>query len=133
MDPLTILGQIGLGTASNAVYDFLKSRFMSTAQLSTVEFSTELQNIIDVNGVTMTAESVIEALATQGIIKIENTTMSAPSCIVIGAAGGKTLWGNNSIASTDNTSIVAGSGSRIETTGNAKIIQHPDGSIRFYT
>lgn len=126
MDPISILSQLGLGVASNAIFDFLKSRLLSPTPGP--QLQAELQNIIDLNGVQMRAETVIEALARNGVIRIVNSSMHANESLSIGAQGGLAIWGDNSVASTDKTAIVAGSGATIRATGNAKVVQHPDGS-----
>lgn len=46
---------------------------------------------------------------------------------------GEFIFGNNSKSETSKTTIDAGSNAFIKMSGNAKIEQHSDGSIRMYT
>ncbi|MDO9077424.1 MAG: hypothetical protein Q7U72_08240 [Brevundimonas sp.] len=133
MDPISILSGLGLGVAGNAVYDYLKARLTGPNPPTVEQLEQELQNIINVNGVTMQASTVIEALAKNGVITITRSHLNAPSSISIGAVNGRAYFGDNSSSTTATTAIHAGEGASIQFSGNAKIVQAPDGSIRFYT
>lgn len=130
MDPISeYLYQIGLGVASNAIYDFLKSHVGSSRQ----SVESGLENIIRMHNVNVTAHTIIEALATKGLLVIQGSNLYAPDGLVFGSTGqGTSIVGNNSRLATENTAIEAGHGAFIQTNGNAQIVQGSDGSIRFY-
>lgn len=132
MDQLLILlGQLGLGLATNSIYDLLKSS--AGKQVEQQDFLAEVQNRINLNGVTMRAETVISALTQNGFISIQGSRLYAPTALEFGSQKGAAFVGNNSTLQTDKTSIVTGSGAFVETQGNAQVRQNPDGSISFHT
>jgi hypothetical protein len=134
MDPiLNILSQVGLGVASNAVYDYLKKKFTTAgASIDRHTLEAELQNVITLNGVTMRASTVIDALARNGFLVIEGSHLHGPQALTFGSVQGSAVAGNNTRLSTDKTSIDAGAGAFVKTEGNSQIRQNPDGSISFH-
>ena len=134
MDPATVLGNLGLGLATNAVYDFLKSRMLSPNPPTVKQLAAELQNVIAMNGVQVTAATVIEALASNGIITIRQSHLHGSEGVTFGAVNGQAFFGDNSVSSTDKTAIHAqGMGSGIKIDGTGAVKQNPDGSISFHT
>ena len=132
MDPvLNLLSQLGLGLATNAIYELLKS--LATKPLEQKALLDQIQNRIDLNGVTMRAETVISALTQKGFLSIQGSHLYAHNGLVFGSQGGAAIAGNNSTLQTAKTSIIAGQGAAIQTQGNAQIRQNPDGSISFHT
>ncbi len=134
MEPMTILGNLGLGVATNAVYDFLKSRLLSFNPPTAEQLATELQNVIDLTGVKASAATVINALASHGIITIRQSQLHGPQGVIIGAVNGQAFFGDNSVSSTDKTAIHAnGIGTGIKIQGTGAVKQNADGSISFHT
>jgi hypothetical protein len=132
MDPLlNCLSQLGLGLATNAIYDLLKS--LASKPLEQKALLNQIQNRIDLNGVTMRAETVISALTQKGFLSIQGSHLYAHNSLVFGSQGGSAVAGNNSTLQTSKTFIVAGQGAFIKTQGNAQVRQNPDGSISFHT
>lgn len=132
MDPLlTLLSQLGLGLATNAIYDLLRS--LASKPVEQRALLAEVQNRINLHGVTMHAETVISALTQNGYLSIQGSHLYAPTALVFGSQKGAAIVGNNSTLQTAKTSIVAGSGASMETQGNAQVRQNPDGSISFHT
>ena len=132
MDPLlNCLSQLGLGLATNAIYDLLKS--LASKPLEQKALLNQIQNRIDLNGVAMRAETVISALTQDGFLSIQGSHLYAQNSLVFGSQGGSAVAGNNSTLQTSKTSIVAGQGASIKTQGNAQVRQNPDGSISFHT
>lgn len=130
MDPLTsVLSQLGLGVASNAIYSWLDR--LNAHPYEPDHASADLQNHLNLLGVEITAETIIEALAENGIIKIEQSQIYANESILFGSVKGRASIGDGSAMSTKNTSIIIGVGASIESQGNAQIRQNPDGSITF--
>lgn len=131
MDPLlTVLGQLGLGLATNAVYDLLKG--LAGKTVSTPQVEQEIQNRINMYGISMRAETVISALAQSGLLVIQQSHLHANQALTFGSYQGRAIVGNNSALTTNNTVITAGSGAFMETNGNAQVRQNPDGSISFH-
>lgn len=131
MDPLlNVLGQLGLGVATNAVYDLVKGLVGKNA--SAQQVAQEIQNRIDMNGVSMRAETVINALVQSGLLVIQQSHLHANQGLAFGSVQGRAIVGNNSALTTNNTAITAGSGAFMETNGNAQVRQNPDGSISFH-
>jgi len=132
MDPLlALLSQLGLGLATNAIWDYLKS--LATSPIEQKALAEEIQNRINLHGVTVRAETVISALAQRGFISIRNSNLYAPTALIFGSVQGAAVVGDNSTLATAKTSIVAGKGASLETIGNAQVRQNPDGSISFHT
>ena len=132
MDPLlTLLSQLGLGLATNAIYDLLKLRAAATD--SPPVAAEEIQNCIRLHGVAMNAETVISALTQNGFLSVHASNLYAPTALIFGSVAGGAVAGNNTTLRTANTAIVAGAGASVETQGNAQIRQNPDGSISFHT
>jgi len=132
MDPLlTLLSQLGLGLATNAIYDLLTS--LVGKQVEPQVLTAELQNKINVHGVTMKAENLISALMHNGFLSIQGSHLYASQSIILGSQVGGAVVGHNSSLTTDKTAINAGSGAFVETQGNAQVRQNPDGSITFHT
>jgi hypothetical protein len=128
---LTLLSQLGLGLATNGVYDLVKS--LASKPLEQNALLEEIQNRINLNGVTMRAETVISALTQNGFLSIQSSHLYANNGLVFGSQGGSAVAGNNTTLQTAKTSIIAGQGASIQTQGNAQVRQNPDGSISFHT
>ncbi len=131
MDPLlSTLSQLGLGLATNAVYDLLRG--LAGKSANTQQVAQEIQSRINMYGVSMRAETVINALAQNGFLVIEQSHLHGNQGLVFGSVQGSAVVGNNSALTTNNTAITAGSGAFMETQGNAQVRQNPDGSISFH-
>ena len=131
MDPLLgVLGQLGLGLATSGVYDLIKG---FAGSISRHEFTSEVQNRINMKGVSMSAETVIDALVRNGFLTIQQSHLYANESINFGSYQGGAVVGNDSSMRTDKTAIEAGAGAFLETQGNAQVRQNPDGSISFHT
>ncbi len=131
MDPLlTALGQLGLGLATNAIYDLLKG--LAGKTVASQQVTKEVQDQINMFGISMRAETVINALAQNGLIVIQQSQLHANQGLTFGSQLGRAIVGNNSTLSTNNTAITAGSGAFMETQGNAQVRQNSDGSISFH-
>jgi hypothetical protein len=132
VDPLlNLLSQLSLGLATNAIYDLLKS--LASKPLEQKALMDQIQNCIELNGVTMRAETVISALTLNGFLSIEGSHLYARDSLAFGSQGGTAIAGTNSTLQTAKTSIFAGHGAAIRTQGNAQVRQNPDGSISFHT
>ena len=133
MDPLlNQLQQIGLGLATNAIYDYLKS--LKSVPVDQKILKGEIQNLIELYKADVNAETVIQVIAESGFVSIRQSTIYAPNSIIFGSSGsGRSEMGDGSIMKTDRTAIVAGQGSFVKTTGNAHVQQNEDGSISFRT
>jgi hypothetical protein len=131
MDQLLL--QLGLGVASNAIYDFLKSYFQNTAPFTKETLKVDLASFLHVQGADIKAEKIIEFLAQNGDIKIEGSTIFAANSITMFSQKGTNLvFGNESTSSTEKTKIDTGKGAFIQAQGGAGIKQNEDGSISFY-
>jgi len=86
MDAITLIAQLGLGLASNAVYDLIMQ--LGDKEIAEDEFVIEMQNRIDLHGVNMNAESVISALAQNGFISIQGSHIHANESLVFGSEAG---------------------------------------------
>lgn len=126
-----LLGQLGLGLATNAVYDLLKLTVSSPADRSQIE--KQIENQIRLHGINMKASTVIDAVAQNGFITIQGSHLYASSAMAFGSQIGGAVFGNNSTLRTDQTAITAGSDAHMTTQGAAQVRQNPDGSISFHT
>lgn len=130
MDLLTFLGQLGLGVAANGVYDVLKG--LSGKSFTQQELAGVIQNQLTLHGVSMHAQTVVNALAQNGFLSVIGSQLHANQALVFGSQSGAAIFGNNSSLTTSSTAIHAGDGAFITTQGNAQVRQNPDGSISFH-
>jgi len=130
MDMITLLGQLGLGLATNAVYDLLMG--FGQKEIPAADLASEIQNQINLHDVSMKAETVISALAENGFISIQGSHLHANDSLVFGSVVGGASVGNNSKLTTDKTAIKAKGNASMNTVGNAQVRQNPDGSISFH-
>lgn len=131
MDPIAaLLAQLGLGVATNAVYDVIKN--LATTPKSAPELTRDIQDKINLFGVQMRAETVINALAQNGLLLIQQSHLHGSQGLAFGSYQGSAVVGNNSMLTTDKTAITAGTGAFMQTEGNAQVRQNPDGSISFH-
>jgi hypothetical protein len=131
MEPISILTGLGLGVASNGVYDFIKKNLGGGKDPT--DFEHKLDAYLNVQGQTVKASTIIDALAKEGKLVFNNSKLYAPEEIRMGAAAGASfVFGNESTSTTDRSGIVAGKGAWI-TGSDAAIVQSPDGSISFLT
>jgi hypothetical protein len=130
MDAITLLAQLGLGLATNAVYDLIMH--LSDKEIAADELVTEIQNRIDLHGVNMNAEGVISALAQNGFISIKGSYLHANESLVFGSEAGGASVGNDSKLTTDKTAIETKGNASMNTVGNAQVRQNADGSISFH-
>ena len=130
MDPLlTFLMQLGIGVASSGVYDYLKQQSRKSIDRKTVE--SNVQNILEMQGIQMRASTIIDALINNGYLVIRGSDLYAPDSITFGTIQGTSIAGDGTRFHTDRTSIDAGQGAFLKTKGNAQVRQNPDGSISF--
>ena len=125
-----ILNQLSLGVASNAIYDYLKSVLGKNP--SKQEVTDAIQNLINMNGIDIKADTVINALAENGFLLIENSRLHANETLVFGSVKGGAVISNGSQLSTDKSATVIGQGAAIRTSGNAFISHNADGSVSFH-
>lgn len=130
MDPLLV--QLGIGVASNAIYDFVQLKIASKT-LTEKELANELTAFLHIEGQIIKAERIISFLAQNGDILIKKTSIKSNDSIVLASSNKTTLTlGDNSVSQTPSTSIEAGDGARIIIQGGAQVRQDDkDGSIRF--
>jgi hypothetical protein len=132
IDFQSLMANFGNGIITNALYDTIKSLIMSSNNKE--ELAKKIDNALHLHNVNVNAESIITLLASNGFITIEGSNIKSNLSITMGSFNnGELLFGNNSKSETNKTSIDAGFNSFIKMSGNAKIVQHEDGSIRFYT
>lgn len=132
IDFQSLMASFGNGIITNALYDTIKSLILSSNTKE--ELAKKIDNALHLHNVNVNAESIITLLASNGFITIEGSHIKSNLSITMGSFNnGELLFGNNSKSETNKTSIDAGFNSFIKMSGNAKIVQHEDGSIRFYT
>ena len=130
MELVTLLGQLGLGLATSSIYDLLKS--CAKEEIPAEKLTEEIQNQINLHGISMQAETVISALAEHGFISIKGSQLHANESLIFGSVEGGASVGYDSKLSTDRTAIEAKGNASMETVGNAQVRQNPDGSISFH-
>jgi hypothetical protein len=130
MDMIAFLGQLGLGLATNSIYDLIIS--FSKKEIAKDYLTSEIQNKINLHGVKMNADTVITALAKNGFISIQGTHLHANESLVFGSIVGGASVGYDSKLTTDKTAIEANGNASMNTVGNAQISQNDDGSISFH-
>jgi macrodomain Ter protein organizer (MatP/YcbG family) len=132
IDFQSLMANFGNGIITNALYDTIKSLIMSSNTKE--ELAKKIDSALHLHNVNVNAESIITLLASNGFITIEGSHIKSNLSITMGSFNnGELLFGNNSKSETNKTSIDTGFNSFIKMSGNAKIVQHEDGSIRFYT
>jgi len=132
IDFQSLMANFGNGLITNALYDTIKSLIMSSNTKE--ELAKKIDNALHLHNVNVNAESIITLLASNGFIIIKGSHIKSNLSITMGSFNnGELLFGNNSKSETNKTSIDAGFNSFIKMSGKAKIVQHEDGSIQFFT
>lgn len=129
MDPLlNALGNLGLGVATNYIYDVIKR----TAGGSRAQMRAALQNELNLRGVTMSADTVINALVSNGLLTVAESHLYGKQALAFGSVrGGAILGSNSSMGNARSATVVNGNGA-VVTQGNAQVRHNPDGSITFH-
>jgi hypothetical protein len=83
---LNCLSQLGLGLATNALYDLIKN--LVGKRVSAQEFTREVQNEMNQHGVFVSAETVVNALTQNGFLSIQ------PQSAAVKVSGGGPFSGN---------------------------------------
>jgi len=126
------LGNLGLGVASNAAYDFLKAKFANRSQITPAELQGALDEFLVVHKVNANAATVINLLAEKGYLQVTQSHLHANDELSFGANAGATfVVGDRTQTTTAKTAIKAGQGAFIAGSG-AGVVQNPDGSISFH-
>jgi hypothetical protein len=126
------LGNLGMGIASNAAYDFLKTRFAGRTQASVAEVEQAIGDFLVLKDVKATAATVMQLLASRGFLQVTGSRLHANDQLSFGAnSGAKFVVGDNTRTSTNKTAIDAGKGAFVTGSG-AAVVQNPDGSISFH-
>lgn len=73
---LNLLSQLGLGIATNAIYDLIKSS--ASKPIEQEELLLEIQNRINLSGVNMRADTVISALSQNGFYTFKARIFTHP-------------------------------------------------------
>jgi hypothetical protein len=138
MDPLSsVIAQLGLGVASNVIYDVAKHLITRRQSTSPDELAKELRtnvSILSVEGANILGQTVIDVFAKNGWILIKGTQLFATDAIMMRSTDGTGFsFGDGSSSSTSKTRIDAGLGAKIVGQGGAGIRQNEDGSIGFFT
>ncbi len=124
----------GAGLLSNIVSNQINQMLNTKSAIKRDDFKREFDNIITSNGLNINADNMIQFLADNGLIIIENSYVFANKEIIMGSQNnGKMSWGNGSVSKTGTSTISAGKGCIIEMNGNAKIQQDDKGNVIFYT
>lgn len=126
----TFLSDIGTGVASSAVYEVLKN--WVAGKLTDVQARQQIDNVLQLNGVNMSASSVISALVNNGHLSINNSSLYAVSSIEFGSVKGSAVMGNGSSLKTSTSEVLTGQGAAIVANGNSGMKLNPDGSITFH-
>ncbi|MCI5045095.1 MAG: hypothetical protein MRY72_10390 [Aquisalinus sp.] len=126
------LPDIFASVASSAAYDFLKTRFQGKQIITIGELESALSDFLVINGIDAKADTVMNLLADQGVLQVENSNLHANKSLKISAGpNGLFVVGNNTTTSTDKTAIKAGGGAFMKGQ-NAAVIQGEDGSVSFH-
>ncbi len=129
-----LLLQLGLGIASNTMYDFLKDFFTKNYKPDRLQLQNKLASFLDVQNANIIADKIITFLAQNGDIRINGTSIYANDSISMSSTKNtKFTFGNNSSSTTKNTKIEVGNGAFIQGQGCAGIKQNDDGSINLFT
>ena len=127
----TIVGQMSLNITSDAMYDYLKSKFAGRTDITTSELQGALNDYLIMHGVKANASTIMTVLAERGVVSVTQSDLYAPSKLTIEAGpGANFIVGDQTTTRTDTTAIKAGSGAFMKGS-NAAVVQNPDGSISF--
>jgi hypothetical protein len=126
----SVAQNLGINMAASALWDGLKQTFVSPT-ITRPEAEEKLGAYLRLHGVSVSASTVIDALAISGVLSIQGSTLYAPAAITMGAGpGARFQFGNNSSSITSSSRIDAGAGAQV-TGSNASVRQNPDGSVVF--
>ena len=125
----SVLEQLGVGVLTNGIYDLLRT--LAAKGTSLLAFHESVQDCINVHGASIKAETIISALAKNGILRIDGSQLEANQALIFGSEGG-TAKITGSTLKTATTTIEVGAEAQIDTSGHAQIRQNADGSISFH-
>jgi hypothetical protein len=129
----TIVSQLGLNVAGNALYDYLVERFKGRTEITGQELQAALGDYLVIHGVEADASNIMTVLADKGVISITAPHLYAPIELSMQAAPGASFFvGDQTTTRTDKSEIRAGAGAFMRGS-NAAVVQEPDGSISFRT
>jgi hypothetical protein len=74
----TIVAQLGYGVASDAIYDYLKTKFEGRTQVATTELEGALNDYLILNGVHADASTIMTLLAERGVISVHSPISMHP-------------------------------------------------------
>lgn len=132
IDFQNLMSDVPSGMITSALYDSIK--YLIKSSKTKDELVKSIENTLHLHNVSVNANSMITLLASKGFIIIEGSQIKSNLNITMGSSNeGEFIFGNNSKSETSKTTIDAGSNAFIKMSGNAKIEQHSDGSIRMYT
>ncbi|MDH3657043.1 MAG: hypothetical protein OEM77_02795 [Nitrosopumilus sp.] len=133
-DPITdFLIQIGINTTSGVIHDIL-NRFRFRNNPTTDDLREDIISSLNLQGMEIKADKIIEFLAQNGNITITGTDLSANESINMFSAKNTSLsFGDDSTSKTETTAVNAKGDSQIVAKGGAGWKQNKDGSISFYT
>ncbi|WP_210454799.1 hypothetical protein [Vibrio crassostreae] len=126
---LPALEAMSLGVATNAVYDEIKNQLSKPEPVSQQALEASIDNVFTMYGMDLNAHKVVEMLAHDGLLKIENTKVYGHEGIVFGANQGQASMGFDSQFVTDKTSVTASGNAQMVANNNAQMVQGDDGSI----
>jgi len=125
-----LLIQLGINLASSVIYDLVKMYHRSTTNPTIDGLKNYLASKLVVENAVIKANTIIDFMAKNGDILIQGTSIYAPQSVQMNSSQNTSLvFGNNSVSSTDKTSVEAGYGAQIVASGGAGIRQNEDGSI----
>ncbi|WP_416308319.1 hypothetical protein [Neptunicella sp. SCSIO 80796] len=126
MELLPLLQALGINITAGAILEIIKS--WANDEINDEELKKQLENQILIEGATIKAEDVINALAENGFITISDSHLHAEKCILLGSIDGIAILGSDSKLTTKATSVETSGNGQVQTQGNAHV-QQTEGSI----
>ncbi len=80
-----VLEQLGVGVLTNGIYDLLRA--LAAKGTSLLAFHEAVQDCINVHGASMKAETIISALAKNGILRIDGSQPEANQALIVFVQG----------------------------------------------
>ena len=106
---------------------------MNKSSFTVSELKDELVSELNLQGMEIKAEKIIEFMAKNGDINIEGTTIQSEESIsMFSSKNTKLTLGNNS-SKTKRSEIRSEGNAKMTASGGAGVKQNDDGSISFYT
>lgn len=125
-----LLSSLAVNITSTAICEFVKYTLSQSPNLTKKELTEKLASFLKISGAKIESEAIINFLAKNGDIEINETIVYAKGGLSIESSPKTSVTiGNDSVTKTSKSAIMYGSGAYMQAQGGAGIKQNSNGDI----